>query len=105
MESKKLTNDEIQQQMEQIKDWVHQTTKIPDSSEDKNIDMLFKMFPFTDYKAAREFAAKVADIAERLAHYPTITFTWNYSTVVAWTPEMEGLTEEDFALAKEIDKI
>lgn len=105
MESKRLNSNEVKQQMQQIKDWTHQITKIPQQPRDKNIDMLFKMFPFSDYKEVREFIDKVADIAEGLDHYPTVTFAANYATVIACTLDIEGLTEKDFALAKQIDEI
>ncbi len=105
MEARRLNGDEIKQQLEEIKGWRHQITEIPAQPQNKNIDMLFKMFPFSDYKQTREFVNKVADIAESLAHYPSVTFAGNYSTVLACTLDLEGLTEEDFALAKQIDAI
>lgn len=105
MEANRLNSDEIKRQLDETANWTHQITKIPGSSQNKSIDMLFKMFQFSDYQGVRDFVNKVTDISEELNHYPTVTFAKNYSSVVVWTAEAEGLTENDFALAKQINEI
>lgn len=100
METKKLTKDEIKQQIEGIKDWIHQSPDVPEDT-----DMLFKMYPFGVFKEAKEFVDKVSDIAENLKHYPTINLTAEYVNIMLWTSSLAGLTEKDFKLAKKIDEL
>ena len=105
MESTRLDSDQVNLHMDYIEGWKHQIVPVPEPTEDKGMESLFKMFPFSNYKEVREFVNKVADIAESLAHYPSITFTGNYCTLLLWTENLKGLTEKDFGLAKEIDKL
>ena len=91
--------------MEQMEGWVYQIVPVPEPTENNGMESLFKMFPFSNYKEVREFVNKVADIAESFAHYPNITFTGSYCTLLVWTENLRGLTEKDFGLAKEIDKL
>ncbi len=100
MTETKLTKDEINAKMRELKDWVHQSPGVPE-----NFDMLLKMYPFEDFKNAKEFVDKVSEIAEASGHYPGINFTVSYVQVLVWTPDLNGLTEKDFKLAKEIDEL
>ena len=100
MNSIKLTKEEIDIRLESIKDWILQSPAVPESP-----DMLFKMYPFEDFTSAKDSAVKVAKTAENSEHYPAINFTTNYVNVILWSPELGGLTEKDFKLAKDIDKL
>jgi 4a-hydroxytetrahydrobiopterin dehydratase len=97
----RLTKNEIEQKIEPLNNWVHQSQELPGSSE--TIDMLFKMYPFEDFTAAKRFVDRVSEIANKVGHYPGINFTESYVQTLLWTPDLKGLTENDFALAKEID--
>lgn len=100
MKLEKLTKDEIDKRLAELQDWIHQSPETPQAT-----DMLFKMYPFEEFKKARNFASKIAEIAEKLEQYPTITFYTNYVNVILWSPDINGLTEKDFELAEEIDKL
>ncbi len=67
---------------------------------------LHKEFSFPDFKTALEFANKVADIAEQLNHHPDICiYDYNKVSVSIFTHSERAITEKDYKLAKEIDKI
>ncbi len=103
MNTQILTKDEVKQKMEEIEDWIHQSTNIPDT--DKTVDMLFKMYPFENFKEAKKFTDEVSDTATNLEHYPSITIAPNYVTIMIGSPDTQDLTEKDFKLAKKIDKL
>ena len=100
MESKRLTGDELEQKMKNIQDWILQSVDVPEKP-----DMLFKMHPFGVFKEAKDFVDRVSEIAEGVKHYPTINFTTQYVSIMLWTPEAGGLTDQDFELAKKIDEL
>lgn len=90
MDRKKLSPDEIEGRLEGIGGW---------KAED---DKLKKHFEFPDFAASLEFVNKAGAIAERLDHHPDITFGWGYADFVITTHSEGGITDYDFALAKEI---
>lgn len=66
---------------------------------------LVRTFEFDDFLQAWGFLTQVALLAERHNHHPEI---WNvYNRVrLAWsTHEAEGVTERDFTLIEETDRV
>jgi len=47
----------------------------------------------------------VAEAAEKAWHHPDIDIRWNKVTLALSTHDAGGLTEKDFALAKEFDAL
>ena len=78
-------------------------TKISDW-ETKN-GLLTRVFTFRDFLEAMEFVNKVAFIAEIQQHHPDITIEWNKVTLTLVTHDVGEITEKDFLVAADIDRI
>jgi 4a-hydroxytetrahydrobiopterin dehydratase len=61
---------------------------------------------FTDFAAAIAFVDRVAERAEAANHHPDIlVHGWNNVRLTLSTHSAGGLTQADFALAREIDQL
>lgn len=92
MERRKLLPDEILINLAEIEDW-----KVENS-------ILSKRFEFNNFAEALAFVNKVGEIAEKHDHHPDITFGWGYAEINLTTHDRGGLTDFDFAVAKEIEE-
>jgi 4a-hydroxytetrahydrobiopterin dehydratase len=68
-------------------------------------DTLCKRFEFADFVAAFRWMARIAEVAEGLAHHPDWRNVYNTVQVRLSTHDADGLTELDFALAQSMDDI
>ncbi len=93
MERKKLTSEEIENRLAELKGWNVSNEK------------LSKKFDFPNFAESLKFVNRVGEIAERLDHHPDILFGWGYAEFFITTHDRGGLTDFDFALAREIDQI
>lgn len=93
MEREKLSEEEIRENLNELDDW---------TAENNNLK---KRFSFTNFAESLNFVNKVGAIAERLDHHPDITFGWGYAEFQITSHARGGITDFDFALAKEIDGI
>ena len=91
MARKKLSAEEVAERIAELKTW---------AAEDGNLK---KRFTFKNFAEALAFVNKVGAIAEKLDHHPDITFGWGYAEFSITTHDTGGLTDFDFALAKEIE--
>ena len=91
MERKKLSDEEIEKALSDLKDW---------KVEGKNLK---KRFEFKNFSEALDFINKVGEIAEEKDHHPDIYFGWGYAEINLTTHDSGGITAFDFAAAKEID--
>jgi 4a-hydroxytetrahydrobiopterin dehydratase len=66
---------------------------------------LEKKFRFGDFRGAMAFVNRVADLAEVADHHPDLLIHYRQVTVVLWTHAAGGLTERDFRLAADIDRV
>jgi 4a-hydroxytetrahydrobiopterin dehydratase len=68
-------------------------------------DAIIKVRKFGTYGVAREFVHKITEIAEKWNHHPVIV--WKYLSVklVLTTHEFGKVSERDFDMAEEIDKL
>lgn len=67
---------------------------------------LWKTFTFPDYAGAMEFANAVARAADRLGHHPDMLVQYGRVTLTTSTHDAGGkVTEKDFELAAEVEKI
>ena len=64
-----------------------------------------RAYRFKDFVAAIKFVNRVAMAAERAGHHPDIDIRWNQVTLALTTHDAGGLTEKDFALAKQFDTL
>ena len=62
-----------------------------------------RTFEHKDFVRAMGFVGSVALLAEKANHHPDIDIRWNKVTLVLSTHSAGGLTDKDFALAREID--
>jgi len=70
--------------------------------EDKKI---VKEFKFKDFLEAKYFLDLISVIAEEQGHHPTLTLIYNKLKVTLTTHAAEGLTENDFIMARIIDEL
>ena len=66
---------------------------------------IVKEFSFADFREAMEFVHKTGEEAERLKHFPDIAIKESKVTISLTTAEANGLTYEDFKLAKIIEQL
>lgn len=63
-----------------------------------------KQFRFKDFMAAIGFINRIAPIAEAADHHPDILINYSRLTFSCSTHSAGGVTEKDFALAREIER-
>jgi len=68
-------------------------------------EFICRNFLFKDFAEAFAFMTKVAVLSEKLNHHPNWENVFNKVKIAISTHETNGLTERDFELALEIDKI
>lgn len=80
--------------------------KVHEWSLEDNGKSIVRNFEFSNLKEAVSFINRVLEISEEQEHHPNINI-YDYSKiqVKASTNSVQGLTEKDFKLASEIDKI
>jgi 4a-hydroxytetrahydrobiopterin dehydratase len=64
-----------------------------------------RTFQFEDFPTAIAFVDQVAKLAEAAGHHPDIDIRWNKVTLTLTTHDAGGLTEKDFALARQFDRV
>ena len=64
-----------------------------------------RTFQFKDFPMAIKFVSAVAKLAEKAWHHPDIDIRWNKVTLILTTHDAGGLTEKDFKLAKQFDRL
>tara|TARA_A100001015_G_C14582727_1_gene553493 strand:- start:72 stop:425 length:354 start_codon:yes stop_codon:yes gene_type:complete len=69
------------------------------------VEKLVREFHFIDFRDAFSFTYKVASLAERGDHHPTIKTEWGKVTVYWWTHQINGLHVNDFIMAAKTDLI
>lgn len=89
----KLTDAEINAQLEEISGWTVENEK------------LHKEFQFDSFVEAFGFMASVALIAESMNHHPEWFNVYNRVTVDLATHDAGGISALDFELAKKIDPL
>ena len=67
------------------------------------VKRLRRTFRFDSWLGGVGFASKVADLAEREDHHPTLLITWGKVTVTWWTHAIGGLHRNDFIMARHTD--
>ena len=60
---------------------------------------------FKDFPAAIQFVNAVARLAEKAWHHPDLDIRWNKVTLTLTTHDAGGLTEKDFKLARQFDRL
>ena len=69
-------------------------------------NQLYRKFEFQDFKMAFAFMTRVAELAETAMHHPIWSNTYNVVEIWLCTHDAaHTITEKDWALAKEIDRV
>jgi 4a-hydroxytetrahydrobiopterin dehydratase len=71
----------------------------------KSGSAITRTYQFKDFVAAMEFVNAVAQFAEKEWHHPDIDIRWNKVTLALTTHSEGGLTEKDFKLARQCDRL
>jgi len=71
----------------------------------KSGSTITRVFKFKDFVVAMKFVNTVAKLAEKAFHHPDIDIRWNKITLTLTTHSEGGLTEKDFKLAKQFDRL
>lgn len=66
---------------------------------------LTKTFQFANFVQALEFVGRIGALAERRAHHPDIDIRYNRVRLSLCTHDANALTERDFALAGEVNRL
>ncbi|MBI3291529.1 MAG: 4a-hydroxytetrahydrobiopterin dehydratase [Elusimicrobia bacterium] len=88
-----LSDTDIQRQLTTLQGWERVGKEIT------------KRYKFADFRAALAFVNQVADLAEAADHHPDIIIRYNRVTLTLSTHSAGGLTENDFQLAHQIDRL
>jgi 4a-hydroxytetrahydrobiopterin dehydratase len=89
----KLSADAADERLSAIPGWTRRGRK------------LHRTLTFHDFSEAFGFMARVALAAEKLGHHPDWANAWNRVTVDLSTHDAGGLTELDFRLAAEMNRL
>ena len=68
-------------------------------------EIISRTFVFKNFPAAMKFVNHVAELAELAQHHPDVDIRWNKVTLALTTHDAGGLTEKDFAFAKQCDTL
>ena len=71
----------------------------------KKDSTITRTFQFKDFPMAIKFVNAVAKLAEKAWHHPDIDIRWNKVTLTLTTHDAGGLTEKDFKLATQFDRL
>ncbi len=68
-------------------------------------DRIVARFEFENFEKAVDFMHEAVPCIERLNHHPDWCNRYNEITITLWTHDVGGLTDLDFALAKELSAL
>ncbi len=88
-----LSKVEIQEKLKKMDGWSHAGKAI------------HKKYSLKTFPGAIALVNKIAEAAEKASHHPDITINYNLLSVSISTHSEGGVTEKDFALAQEIDRL
>ena len=90
---KKLSEQEINKNLESLEGWSYDGTGINTS------------FEFENFKEAFTLMTRIAFESEALQHHPDWSNVYNQLEITLSTHDAGGVTEKDFELANAIEKI
>ncbi len=88
-----LSPEEVQRRLADLPGW-----KLGDGE-------IFRWFRFDGYPAAVAFLERTVDPAERMNHHPDVEVHERRVRIALHTWSVDAITEKDFALAMEIDRL
>ncbi len=101
LNTRKFNRKEAEKYLSEIKNWQLEGNFTPEAG-----DKISKNYSFKNFKDALAFINKVGDLAEQQNHHPNILIhSWNKVRLEIYTHKNNGLTQNDFILAKKIDGV
>jgi 4a-hydroxytetrahydrobiopterin dehydratase len=91
-ENKGLSDEEVEEKLEETQMWSRSGDKIVTRVE------------FDNYKESVFFANTVFTLAEAHFHHPEVKVEYGAVEIDLWSHEADGITEDDFELAREIEQ-
>jgi 4a-hydroxytetrahydrobiopterin dehydratase len=85
----KISESAVAGKMAELPDW------------QRRDQVISRTFKFKDFTEAMRFVNRIAELAEKANHHPDIDIRWNKVTLALTTHDAGGLTENDFALARQ----
>jgi 4a-hydroxytetrahydrobiopterin dehydratase len=80
--------------------------RLADSDWSRAGDAIVREWKLSSFAGALAFVNRVADLAERANHHPDmLVHGWNHVRLTLSTHSQGGLTDADFKLAGEIDRL
>lgn len=93
MAAAKLNTEAIETKLNEVPEWSLKNEK------------LHRELKFKDFVQAWGFMTQVAMLAEQANHHPEWSNVWNNVIIDLTTHEANGISQRDFDLAKQIDKV
>ncbi len=90
----RFTEEQINVQLQELDGW-----KLTDEK------WITKKYRFSDYLDGIDFVTQIAKLSEEVQHHPLISIDYKLVTVKLSSWQANGLTEVDFKLASEYDRI
>lgn len=87
----KMDEAQVALALSRLQHWQHQGQSIT------------RTYQFKSFTNAMKFVNAVAELAEQAEHHPDIDIRWKSVTLALSSHDADGLTEKDFALAKQCD--
>lgn len=88
-----LTTEQVQAELDALPDW-----RLVDGQ-------IMKTVTRADFADALRYVNAVGYLAERANHHPDIAISWNKVTLTLVSHSAGGLTNNDFALARQLDAL
>ena len=90
-----MTEAEVRARLPEVPKWVLA----------ENGACISRRFRFADFDAAFAMVSEVAGLAAREDHHPDVAFGWGYAEFTLSTHVIGGLHENDFIVARAIDRM
>ena len=91
-----ISGDELEKKLEALENW----------SLDSSRKIIFRSFEFDSFSESVTFVNRVANFSEEIKHYPyKVIVKTDKVEIKLTTSEIDGLSKDDFELAREIDFI
>ncbi len=87
-----LTDDQVRRRLDELDGWTY------DGKD------LVRLYVWRSFLEAIDFVNRVAQLAESANHHPNIDVRYDSVRLTLHTHSENGVTDKDFALAKEIDR-
>lgn len=79
--------------------------KIPSWKLNQDATKIHRSLKFNDFNQAWGFMTRVAIQADKFDHHPNWSNVYNNVEIELWTHDVNGLSNNDFELAKFIDSV